>query len=294
MTPFALDALRGAHRLLPSAVKKRNCGKRRIALTKPTDVQDAPRRRWGPAGVLGAGLVLAALIMLSSLVFFRADKPILWPPSSNTIVEVVYGVLGTIAMIAALLLVYLAVAVLAAWKGRDTWKGFRDRVITAVVTLAVVVTSLAVSLHVFYWPWARASAVHTVLLNGEKWRLVQCAATIADHRDEAAAKALEDALPGPSAPVRAAAAYALAATGDKENLRRLITVAEDLPDKRPDGEPISRDNNVSSREDLVWLSKELTDADAATFDDLARWVSSYSRISWDHQAGRFVTARTAK
>jgi len=232
--------------------------------------------------------------MLLSLVLFRADKPILWPPSSTKIVEAVWAVLGTIAMIAVFLLVYLAVSILAAWKGRDTWRGFRDRVITAAVTLAVVITSLAVSLHVFYWPWARASAVHTVVLNGDKWRLVECAATIADHRDDAAAMKLQDALSGPSAPVRVAAAYALAAMGDKEDLRRLIAVAHDLPDKRPDGEPASRDNNVAGREDLVWLSKTLTDADAATFDDLARWVSSYSRISWDHKSRKFVTARQAQ
>jgi fumarate reductase subunit C len=232
--------------------------------------------------------------MLAGLVFFRADRPILWPPSSTRIVEAVWAVLGTVAMIAVFLLIYLVVAVLAAWKGRDTWRGFRDRVLTAVVTLAVVITSLAVSLHVFYWPWARASAVHTVVLNGEKWRLVECAATIADHRDDAAAKTLQDALSGPSAPVRAAAAYALAPMGDQDDLRRLISAAEDLPDKRPDGEPVSRDNNVASREDLVWLSKKLTDADAATFDDLARWVSSHSRISWDHKARKFVTAREPK
>jgi len=263
-------------------------------LTKEAGIaQFGPGRRWA-AWTLGLGLLVAAAIMLLGLVFFREDRPVLWPPASARLYAAAFAAAGTVAMAAMILLVYVAVSIIAILAGRQRWKEFLSRVVLVAAAAAVVAASISVSLKAFYWPWARASSVKTILSNEAKWRLEESADTLADHWDSEIADAIKAGLSSPSAPVQAAAAYTLAARGDKTYLARLVEIAYKLPVERSDGETPSAENNITSQPDVTWLVKEISGLDAPSIAELTVLISQSGDLVWDARADRYRPARSGQ
>ena len=252
--------------------------------------QFSPGRRWA-AWTLGLGLLVAAAIMLSGLVFFREDRPVLWPPASATLYSAAFAVAGTAAMAAMTLLVYVTVSIIAVLAGRQGWREFLSKVVLVAAAAVVVVASISVSLKVFYWPWARASAVKTILSNEAKWRLEDSADTLADHWDPQVAEAITAGLSSPSPPVQAAAAYTIAARGEKAYLARLVEIAYKLPAERSDGETPLAENNITSQRDVAWLIKEISGLDAPSMTELTVLISRSGDLVWDARAGRYRPAK---
>ena len=248
----------------------------------------SPPRPWR-AWMVALAISLAAATMLVSLLLFREDQPITWPPSSPRLHAAAFMIVGVGAIAAMLFLFYLAISLLAIMFGRRGWREFLDSVVFLALAVAVIASAASISLKVFYWPWARASAVRTILSNDAKWRLLESSSTLADRFDDTALSALRAGLSDPSPSVQAASAYALAASGRKQYLDRLLAVASRLPESRPDGSPPSNDNNISSREDVVFLFNSLCDAEGSTPEQLSAWLhSSISSLEWDRSSARYI------
>lgn len=249
-----------------------------------------PWRAW----MVALGISLSAVLMLASLLIFREDRPILWPPASARLHAAAFMIVGVGATVVMLLIFYVAVSLLAVMIGRRGWRDFLDNVVFIALTIAVIAAGASISLKVFYWPWARASAVKTILSNDAKWRLLESSATLADRFDDDALSSLRAGLSDPLPSVQAASAYALAASGRKPYLERLLALSSQLPESRGDGAPPSKDNNISSRQDVVFLFKPLCDAEGSTLEDLAEWLRPrMSILTWDEAAARYVVTPAA-
>jgi len=250
--------------------------------------ESAPGRRWA-VGTIGAGLLLSGAVMLAATFSFKIERPVAWPPASTALYSAAYGILGTFAIFALYSSVYLVVGLASTVAGRRSWREVIRRTISVAVAVTVMGTSVAVSLRIFYWPWARASAVKTILSGPAKWRLTASARTFADHWDAQADLDLKDAVSGSSpASVKAGAAYALARAGNKEYLERLVKLAGSLPSANSAGEASTQDAGVKTREDVLWLVSTLVEKEAAAggpsgpgFDEIV------PRLEWDARAKRY-------
>lgn len=237
------------------------------------------RRRSFAAGI---GFLAAAIIMALSLVAFRDRWQVTWPPSS----PLLYTAALLLAMAAfsavVFVLFYVFVCLIAAWSGRESWRDFLGHVMVVVTIVAMVAASATLSLKAFYWPWARANAMRTLLDRNEKWRLVASAETVVDTWSRSVDRSTRNAMLDAPPETRAAVAYTLALRGEKSYLKRMLDAARTLPPSRPDGDPVTAFNDISSQADVIWLLNRLTGAKCDTFDACRAWLdASYDSLAWD-------------
>jgi len=258
----------------------------------PLSVKRPVERLSTASRVAGAaiGLPIAGVVLLVSVFLFRMDSPILWPPPGETVLKVFYGLVGTAFLVALLAMVWLAVCIVAALAGRSSWQTVTNSLVQILITTALVVGSVWVSLTVFYWPWAVECAVWTVEANPPpaKWRLLSSArllaARSADEWKGRLVETDEDQLE-----VRVAICFARARTGEREALMRFVELAmqlppgEGLPDE-PEKTPISK------RDDALWLFGKITDGRYETLEDFAGGIGEASGgLAWDARTGRYTT-----
>ena len=259
------------------------------------DAERRGRRRRLLAGV--TALLFAAAVILASLFVFRTDRPALWPPVSRFLYVFAFAVGAGGLTIAFYMFVFLVASLAAAWLGKTTWRDFRDQAIAVAATVAIIVSTISISLKAFYWPWAAASASYTILADAEKWRIIAAAETLADHPHAASEASIRRGLSSPTPGVRAAAAYALAAAGEKTYLKRLANIASDLPPDRPQREAPSLENNIASQADALWLVArivgEAPEPNApppfASLKSFEVWLNANTAyLKWNRAAKRYV------
>jgi len=278
---LALTGMRGGSRLFARVLR------RGVLSQEPVEEGVAYRR--GLKLTVAAGLTIAAVVMLLSILFLRSDRPVLWPPASKALYSTAFVVVGTALMLAVYAALYLVINLVAAALGKRPWREFLDRVVFFAVALVVVGVSLSVSTKAFYWPWAKASALETILSNRAKWRIAASAETLAAHWDTKVEAALETGLSDRQAAVRANAAYALAAAGRKEYLHAFAEAASAMLAQRADGAEPTGDNDVASQADAVWLVARLADSNAATLAEFDQWLArEEGSLRWDAAKKRYL------
>ena len=219
------------------------------------------RRRVNTAA--GLAFFIAGLILVLSLVMFRSGRQVEWPPSSASLWFVAFAAAGTAFAVALLALIALALALVDALRGLLPWRLLGVQVLGVLAVAALLAASAAVSIRVFYRPWAHENALRTALSNPEKWRLLVSADVISRQLDERTEQTLK-AGSARTGGAGAAAAYVLAAAGREEYLHGLTAAGLALPARRPDGVAASKENDIAAQEDVLWLLKRLAGASAAS------------------------------
>lgn len=251
---------------------------------------DGRRGRRMLAASVGVGFLVAALILLGSIILFSQKREVLWPPSTTAVYSTALLVVAILLSIILVVFMLLVIGLVAALQGRSSWRDFLRQVV-AVVTVSVTLTASAgVALKVFYWPWACANAARTIAENSEKWRLLASAETLADcwKSDAEWEAGLGPAMPGAA---EAAVAYAYAASGRKAYIHKMMRAADLLPEQRPDGAPPTLENDIASRADIHWLFESLTGVKALSNADIERFLAkSYESLTWDAEKRRYHTS----
>lgn len=241
----------------------------------------AGRKRSVYRTAVGVALLVSGGVLLFSILAFKAEKPVDWPPLTRGFYIAAYGVMGT-AFIALLWgLVYLTVLLIAAFAGRSSWRQLGHTLLAAVLAVSIVAVSMAVALEAFYWPWAVASAVGTIRSKPGTKELRQCADLLASRWSVEIEEGLRFGLEGKPPEVQVAVAYAFAASGEKEALQRLVAAAEELPD----------DEAAMTREDVLELLQHLTGREYGSLEDFKQQAGKdLSNLSWNPQTQRYAPA----
>ncbi len=252
-------------------------------MPQPDPTRAKRRRALVLAG--GLGFLASALILLVSIIVFRPDRPILWPPSSRMLYLIAHAIFGTLLSVLLIGLIYLTILLIAVLAGRMTLGDLVRRLLPPAIFIAMVAATIELSLVAFYWPWAVASATETVLAPPEKWRLISCAEVLADHSNRRSDSRLIHALHASPPPVRASVAYALAAAGDRDALLVLVEIASLLPDEPPPAGIPPNETGVSSSADALYLLGRLTEETFDSIEDLDdRLGPGLSTLRWDPES----------
>ncbi len=234
----------------------------------------------------GVGFFLAAVILTASVIFFRVDRPILWPPPPETTVKVGYWILGTFFAALLLGLVLLAANIIAVLAGRITPWRFWGGLLQVLIMVAITLGAIKLAVSAFYWPWAKASALYTVGRPSEAVRLKASAALLRDRWSESVRESLEKLARDEDPSKRFAANWVLASAGRENTLDTIIETALLLPDKDAIDTTRPVHDRGYAREEALQLLNDITSDDWESIEEIEEAAGLHS-FQWHPETGRY-------